>query len=94
MLQGRKAGSSLSVYHTAAKVIRISPSEETGEFRIAVRFQKAQAKTYHLEVQSRLEPHKTLPAILLEAERDGRTPKARSLSDTNLSLISIRLTNE
>ena len=32
----RKAGSSLSVCHTAAKVIRIGPDEGTGEVRIAV----------------------------------------------------------
>jgi len=46
----RKAGSSRSVYHTAAKVIRIHPAETTGDFRIAVRFHNAHAKKYHLEV--------------------------------------------
>jgi len=46
----RKAGSSHSVYHTAAKVIRIDPGEMAGVFRIAVRFHDAHAKKYHLEV--------------------------------------------
>ncbi len=47
----RKAGSSHSVYHTAAKVIRIDPGDMAGVFRIAVRFHNAQVKKYHLEVQ-------------------------------------------
>ena len=46
----RKAGSSRSVYHTAAKVIRTHPAETAGDFRIAVRFHNAHAKKYHLEV--------------------------------------------
>jgi len=46
----RKAGSSQSVYHTAAKVIRIDPGEMAGDFRVAVRFHNAHAKKYHLEV--------------------------------------------
>lgn len=45
-----KAGSSHSVYHTAAQVIRIDPSEMAGVFRIAVRFHNAHVKKYHLEV--------------------------------------------
>ena len=47
----RKGGSSHSVYHTAAKVIRIDPGEMAGVFRIAVRFHNAHVKKYHLEVQ-------------------------------------------
>ena len=46
-----KAGSSHSVYHTAAQVIRIDPGDMAGVFRIAVRFHNAHAKKYHLEVQ-------------------------------------------
>jgi PilZ domain len=45
----RKAGSSHSVYHTAARVIRINQGEVAGVFRIAVRFHNAQVKKYHLE---------------------------------------------
>jgi c-di-GMP-binding flagellar brake protein YcgR len=45
----RGAGSFHSIYHTAAKVIRIEQSEMAGVFRIAVRFHNAHTKKYHLE---------------------------------------------
>ena len=46
----RKGGSSHPVYHTAA-IIRIEPGEVPSVFRIAVKFQNAQAKKYHTEIR-------------------------------------------
>ena len=47
----RKGVSSQPVYHTAAIVIRIEPGEVPSVFRIAVKFQNAQAKKYHMEIR-------------------------------------------
>ena len=45
----RKAGCSHSVYHTMAKVIRITPGEMNGLSRIAVRFCNSPIKKYYRE---------------------------------------------
>ena len=47
----RTGGPSQPVYHTAAIVIRIQPGEVPSVFRIAVKFQNAQVKKYHMEIR-------------------------------------------
>ena len=47
----RKGGPSQPVYHTAAIVIRVQQGEVPSVFRIAVKFQNAQAKKYHMEIR-------------------------------------------